>query len=100
MYNEVWWAVFWFILKIEFVIMIIKFIVSIFQKNKMKIAFNAIMLLLFDFFYIYYNNSNDAKLIATFLMIYTIIIFFISNLFESSKDVDNNKKHDMRRIVK
>lgn len=92
MYNALNLASFWFILKIEFVIMIIKFIVSIFQKNKMKIAFNAICLLLFDFFYIYHNHSNDANLIATFLIIYTMIIYSTSDMFESSKDVEKKKK--------
>lgn len=111
MYNEVWYAVFWFFLKIEFVIMIIKFICPLFSKNRVKIAVNAVFLLLFDLGCLLVFNSADCDffMFAIFLCLFIEIIFNSSDIiaaFEPDKTVDNNNskninnKREQRRMTK
>lgn len=85
------------VIKVEFVIMIIKFISSFFCKDIIKIAFNAGFLLLFDFCFLCFfniNNFEQASLFAIFLSLcfFTIIIDSsdIIASFRHNETVDNN----------
>lgn len=97
MYDSFIFAFLIVVIKIEFVIMIIKFISSFFSKDIIKIAFNAAFLLLFDFgclciFNI--NNFEHASLFAMLLSMYFFTIIIDSNdiiaSFRHKETVDNN----------
>lgn len=97
MYDALRFATSIVLIKIEFMIMIIKFICSFFSKDIIKIAFNAVFLLLFDFGCLLVFNTNgvdNAFIFTMFLCMYFVIIIFdsgnIIRIFGPDKTVDNN----------
>lgn len=94
MYNEVWWAVYLFVLKIEFVIMILKFISSLFSKNRVKITVNAVFLLFFDLCWLLVFNISDCDRFKFVSILDIIFIMFISLLGDINKTFKPDKTFD------
>ena len=92
------------LIKIEFMTMIIKFISSLFSKDIIKITFNAISLLIFDFccFLIFNINSVDDFFLFTMLLsMYYFLLVSITvdnNNIKLQKKLKKNNQEDFTHI--
>lgn len=76
MYDEYLIKTCMYILKIELLIMILKFTFSIFGKNRIKIVVNVISLLIFYFFCLLYINIDNFPFSVLFIIF--VILFYLS----------------------
>lgn len=85
------------LIKIEFMTMIIKFISSLFSKDIIKIAFNAISLLIFDFCCFLIFNINSVDDFFLFTMLLSMYYFLLVSI-----TVDNNniKLQETKKLKK